>query len=78
MLTALVCAFTLGGCAVKGNDTGGIISWTPENQVAAQGIADDHCVRYGKYAKITSIAPHPGDYIAFVCERPGTWGPILR
>jgi hypothetical protein len=75
---AIVCALMLGGCAVKGNDTGGIITWSPENQASAQQLASDHCVRYGKYAVVTSITPREGDYIAFVCERPGSWGPLLR
>jgi hypothetical protein len=78
MLTAVICVLALGGCAVKGNDTGGIIAWSPESEANAQQLASDHCVRYGKYALITSTTPRQGDYIGFVCERPGTWGPILR
>jgi hypothetical protein len=35
-------------------------------------------MRYGKYAQITSVHPWPGDYIGFVCKRPGRWGPAYN
>jgi hypothetical protein len=52
---------------VNGNDTGGIIPWSPTAQVVAFDMASGHCARFGKYARITSIHPVYGDYIAFAC-----------
>src|SRR6476646_1157864 len=56
---------------VKGNDTGGIISWSCEAEAAAQAIADAHCAWNNKYARITSVHRQYGDYIAFQC----LWNP---
>ena len=58
------------GPGLTGNDTGGIIPWTPENQQIARQWADDHCARFGKIARITSIHRQYGDYIAFACHFP--------
>jgi hypothetical protein len=52
---------------LKGNDTGGIISWSCEAEVVAPALAADHCARFDKYARITSVHRHYGDYIAFQC-----------
>jgi hypothetical protein len=49
------------------NDTGGIIPWSPENEERALPTAAQHCARFFKYARITSIRPWYGDYIAFAC-----------
>ena len=59
------CASPVGG--VNGNDTGGIIPWSPENAAAARTLAGDHCAYYGKIARITGTAHRPGDYISFAC-----------
>lgn len=68
---------TLTSCAgvglFKGNDTGGIIAWSPQAEASARDVAMDHCSRYGKVARITSINARFGDYIGFVCQ----W-PIMR
>jgi hypothetical protein len=56
---------------VKGNDTGGIISWSCEAEAAARAIAADHCARWDKFARITSVHRQYGDYIAFQC----LWNP---
>ena len=58
----------------RGNDTGGIIPWTPENQHNAHVIASELCARYNKYARITSVHAQPGDYIGFRC----VWSPHTR
>lgn len=63
---------------LTGNDTGGIIPWEPGIEDVALNIAADHCMRYGKYAVITSVRPWPGDYIGFSCRRSGRWGPVAR
>lgn len=52
------------------NDTGGIIAWSPSAQRQARGIAAEHCARYGKRARITSVHPRYGHYIAFACSFP--------
>jgi hypothetical protein len=51
----------------RGNDTGGIISWSCEAEAAARLIAADHCARYGKFARITSVHRRYGDFIGFNC-----------
>jgi hypothetical protein len=53
---------------VTGNDTGGIIQWTPENDASAVQIATDFCAQYHKYPRLTSIHARYGDYIGFACE----------
>jgi hypothetical protein len=54
----------------EGNDTGGIIAWSPANQRAARTIAAEHCARYGKLSRITSVWPRYGQYIGFSCRLP--------
>ncbi|HTT47693.1 MAG TPA: hypothetical protein VMG39_06770 [Pseudolabrys sp.] len=56
------------GSGLTGNDTGGIITWSPEHQAVARDWAAAHCARYNKYARITSVHAQYGDYIAFACE----------
>jgi hypothetical protein len=51
----------------SGNDTGGIIPWSCENEVAARAIAGEHCAYHHKYARITSVQRRYGDYISFNC-----------
>jgi len=53
-----------------GNDTGGIIPWSPETDRLRKVIASDHCANYGKFARITSVHRQYGDYIGFVCRFP--------
>jgi hypothetical protein len=55
----------------KGNDTGGIIPWSPENEQNAFAIAQANCGTYNKYALATSITRRYGDYIAYTC----VWDP---
>jgi hypothetical protein len=52
---------------LKGNDTGGIIAWTPPIDLIYKEVAGDHCARFGKIARITSIHRRIGDYIGFTC-----------
>lgn len=55
----------------KGNDTGGIIPWSPDNERAAFEIAQNNCGFWNKYAVATSIHRVPGDYIVYACQ----WDP---
>jgi hypothetical protein len=57
-----------------GNDTGGIIPWQPGLRPLAREIASEHCARYNKYARITSVHARYGDYIGFRC----VWSPYAR
>ena len=74
MLSAL--AFLLASTSAQaqvyhGNDTGGIISWSCENEALAQQIAAAYCARWDKYHRITSVHRQHGDFIAFHC----LWSP---
>jgi hypothetical protein len=51
----------------RGNDTGGIIPWSCENEADAREIAGAFCAGYGKFARITSVHRMYGDYIGFNC-----------
>jgi hypothetical protein len=63
----------------KGNDTGGIIAWSPEAQRFRHEMAGDFCALWGKTHRITSVTPRYGDYIAFACYWPrGSDGVIVR
>lgn len=56
------------GPGVTGNDTGGIIQWTPAITTrAAAHIAVAHCARWSRYAAISSYHPFYGDYVGFEC-----------
>ena len=75
LIAALLVLVPLGGASagmgfLTGNDTGGIIAWSPENQRHARGIAAEHCAQYGKIARITSVWPRYGQYIGFACKFP--------
>lgn len=78
---AALLPLSLAACAtppIQSNDTGGIIAWSPEAELAARDIAGHACGSYGKYAIITSVHRGYGDYISFECRLPGRWGPRLR
>jgi hypothetical protein len=55
---------------VNGNDTGGIIPWSPESELMAVSVAGGHCAGYGKLARITSVYREYGHYIGFSCAFP--------
>jgi len=71
---AFVMAASLAGCGVgpglTGNDSGGIIPWSPENQAVARDWAMQHCWYYGKVARIEAIHARYGEYISFTCQFP--------
>ena len=69
----------LSGASVRaqiyhGNDTGGIIPWSCENEAMAPQIAAAYCARWDKYHRITSVHRQYGDYIAFAC----LWSPHVN
>jgi hypothetical protein len=53
---------------VTGNDTGGIIPWSPLTHQMAPDLAAQHCAQYAKRARITSVHAQYGDYIGFACS----------
>jgi hypothetical protein len=72
-IIAVIAVLCLGGCAVppfKGNDTGGIIAWSPDIHPARHQVAAEHCARWGKVHRITSVTARYGDYIGFECYWP--------
>ena len=65
----IIALLMLAACSsLTGNDSGVIITWSPEHQQVARDWAADHCARYGKYARITSVQPEYGGYIGFTCQ----------
>jgi hypothetical protein len=54
----------------KGNDTGGIIAWSPETHGLRRQLAAQHCALYDKTYQITSVRARYGDYIGFRCYWP--------
>jgi hypothetical protein len=71
---ALVMAASLAGCGVgpglTGNDSGGIVPWSPENQAVVRDWAAEHCAYYGKVAHLQPITRRYGQYISFTCSFP--------
>lgn len=63
-------ALLLAGCVgpIKGNDTGGIIAWSPEAEAAAPALAMEQCGLYGKEGRISSVTRGYGNYIAYSCR----------
>ena len=62
-----------GYVGLVGNDTGGIIPWSPGIEPLMLSIASEHCARYAKTARITSVHRVYGDYIGFRCRH----GPLM-
>jgi hypothetical protein len=52
----------------KGNDTGGIISYSLAEQTDVRAMAVDHCARYGKVVKFLGAQTYYGGYISFACR----------
>lgn len=52
---------------VIGNDTGGIIPYSPAIERVYRDMAADHCARWGRLSHITSVKRRYGEYVSFVC-----------
>jgi hypothetical protein len=61
---------------IKGNDTGGIIPWSPWVKYTYRTIAADFCAQYYKVAHITSVHPWYGDFVGFTCAFPRHYDPV--
>jgi hypothetical protein len=60
------------GPGLTGNDTGGIIPYSPGVAGIYRELAAAHCARWGRLSYVTSVHRIYGDYISFVCiDRPG-------
>jgi hypothetical protein len=71
--SAFAGAVVLGpGPGLTGNNTGGIISYSPELEHGAyRKVAADWCARWDRLSHVTSVHRRYGDYIGFVCiDRP--------
>jgi hypothetical protein len=56
---------------ITGNDTGGIIPYTPELKGTYRELAAEYCARWDRLSHVTSVHPRYGDYVSFVCiDRP--------
>jgi hypothetical protein len=68
----IVVALGLGLTAcVTGNDTGGIIPYSPAITSTYRQIAAEYCARWSRLSHVTSVHRKYGDYISFVCiDRP--------
>ena len=88
VLATAACAVVLMGFDVlgidvipplKGNDTGGIIAYSPGAARLRERIAADHCAQWNKIHRITSVHAQYGDYIGFRCYWPrGTNGIVVK
>ena len=65
---ALAGAGFLGpGPGLTGNDTGGIISYSPDLKKGVyREIAANWCTRWGRLSHVTSVHRRYGDYVSFV------------
>ena len=76
LLAAVPAQAQFYGYEFKGNDTGGIISWSPQAEMTAGQRASNHCAMYNKVAVITSVHRTYGDYIGFICAFPRGYDPV--
>lgn len=52
---------------ITGNNTGGIIPYSPAVEGVYRQMAADYCGSWGRLSHITSVHRRYGDYIGFVC-----------
>jgi hypothetical protein len=64
---AVKASFTGPGPWITGNDTGGIIPYSPDLEGVYQQVAQDYCARWHRLSHVTSVHRAYGDYISFVC-----------
>jgi hypothetical protein len=61
----------LSGCLsdqnVSGNAYGGVIPWFGTNEHEVYRLADTHCEKFGKHAKVTSLEERAGGNAIFEC-----------
>ena len=52
---------------MRGDDTGGSIPWSADNEIGAHQIAAEYCARWQKDHRIISVHRRNGDFIKFSC-----------
>lgn len=55
------------GPSITGNDTGGIIPYSPALEGVYRQMAADYCAGWRRLSHITSVHRRYGEYIGFVC-----------
>jgi hypothetical protein len=55
------------GPGITGNDTGGIIPYSPAIEHVYRQLAADYCASWGRLSHVTSVHRRYGDYVSFVC-----------
>jgi hypothetical protein len=55
------------GYWITGNDTGGIIPYSPAIETTYKQMATDWCARWNRLSHVTSVHRVYGDYVSFVC-----------
>ena len=64
---ALGGTFTGPGYWITGNDTGGIIPYSPAIETTYKQMAADWCARWSRLSHVTSVHRVYGDYVSLVC-----------
>jgi hypothetical protein len=72
----LVSTAQAGSPVLRGNDTGGIIPYSPDLEGTFLDIAAIHCARYAKLARITSVHRRYGDFVTFACAFDRRYDPV--
>ncbi|HTV37112.1 MAG TPA: hypothetical protein VMF12_11845 [Xanthobacteraceae bacterium] len=60
-------AFGGPGPGITGNNTGGIIPYSPDIKHVYRQMAADYCASWGRLSHVTSVHRRYGEYISFVC-----------
>lgn len=74
IMAAICGALTIGAAHAdtvppfKGNDTGGIISYSLVGQTDIRALAANHCAQYNKVPKLLGTQAYYGGYISFACR----------
>ncbi len=63
----VLASFAGPGPWITGNDTGGIIPYSPALEGVYEKMAQDYCARWRRSSHITSVHRVYGDYVSFVC-----------
>jgi hypothetical protein len=61
---------------ITGNDTGGVIQWSPAIDHFYREIAGDYCARWNRIAFITSVHRRYGDFVGFKCLYDRRYDPV--
>lgn len=71
-MRALILAAALAGCAgyqpaIYGNAQGGTIDWFGTTTAQVHQMAEAHCAKHGREARITDIRAKAGGHVMFEC-----------